>query len=86
VKTRGELETVVLEIHNTGDPIAPEVLPHIFEPMERGTHMQVIRSGRSIGLGLFIVRHIVLAHGGRVSVRSLPEEGTTFTVLLPRKP
>ena len=86
VTTRGEVDAVVLEVHNAGPPIAPELLGRIFEPMERGSHTQPGRSGRSIGLGLFIVRHIVLAHGGRVSVRSLVEEGTTFTVLLPRRP
>jgi PAS domain S-box-containing protein len=85
VTTRGEVDAVVLEVHNAGDPIAPEVLPRIFEPMERGLSAQTGQLGRSIGLGLFIVRHIVLAHGGRVSVRSVVEEGTTFTVLLPRK-
>ncbi|WP_224247826.1 hybrid sensor histidine kinase/response regulator [Hyalangium gracile] len=86
VTTRGEVDAVVLEVHNSGDPIEPDVLPRIFEPMERGSHLQAVRAGRSIGLGLFIVRHIVLAHGGRVSARSLADEGTTFTVLLPRHP
>jgi K+-sensing histidine kinase KdpD len=37
-----------------------------------------------VGLGLFIVREIVRAHGGRVEVRSGAEQGTTFTVHLPR--
>jgi sigma-B regulation protein RsbU (phosphoserine phosphatase) len=85
VTTRGEVDAAVLEVHNAGAPIPPEVLGRIFEPMERGTRLQMGPTGRSIGLGLFIVRHIVLAHGGRVSVRSMVEEGTTFTVLLPRK-
>ncbi|MCI0574024.1 MAG: ATP-binding protein, partial [Myxococcaceae bacterium] len=39
---------------------------------------------RSVGLGLYIVRHLVEAHGGKVDVRSAAEEGTTFTVRLPR--
>jgi sigma-B regulation protein RsbU (phosphoserine phosphatase) len=86
ITTRGEVDTVVLEVHNLGDPIPAEVLPRIFEPLERGAHVQVGRAGRSIGLGLFIVRHIVLAHGGRVSARSLADEGTSFSVLLPRRP
>jgi signal transduction histidine kinase len=86
VTTRGEVDSVVLEVHNKGDPIAPEVLPRIFEPLERGSHLQPSRSGRSIGLGLFIVRNIVLAHGGRVSARSTADDGTTFTMLLPRQP
>jgi phosphoserine phosphatase RsbU/P len=84
VTTRGDAEAVTLEVHNRGAPISPEVLPHIFEPLERGSPQQSGRQGRSIGLGLFIVRHIVLAHGGRVEVRSTEEEGTTFTVRLPR--
>jgi signal transduction histidine kinase len=85
VVTRGEGDTVTLEVYNQGEPIAPEVLPRIFEPLERGPHAQAVRQGRSIGLGLYIVRHIVEAHGGAVSARSTAEEGTCFMVRLPRK-
>jgi len=85
VATRGEADALVLEIHNRGEPISAELLPRIFEPLERGTEL-VDQEGRSIGLGLYIVRHLVLAHAGSVDVRSSVTEGTTFTVRLPRSP
>jgi PAS domain S-box-containing protein len=73
---------VRLCVHNEGEPIPPEQLARIFEPLERGTKSDP--GIRNIGLGLFIVDHIVKAHGGRVEVRSEAGEGTTFTVTLPR--
>jgi phosphoserine phosphatase RsbU/P len=82
VEARGERDAVVVSVHNRGEPISPDVLPHIFEPLQRGN--QVDRSVRSIGLGLYIVRQLVHAHGGSVLVRSSAEEGTCFTVRLPR--
>ncbi|MBF5045264.1 PAS domain S-box protein [Aggregicoccus sp. 17bor-14] len=83
VHTRGEEGHVLLEVHNAGAPIAPELLPRIFEPLQRAT-AELDRQGRSVGLGLYIVKQLVEAHGGRVGVRSTAEEGTTFTVRLPR--
>jgi signal transduction histidine kinase len=83
VRTRGTESELVLEVHNRGAPIPAEQLPLLFEPLARGASQQD-RMGRSIGLGLFIVRHIVEAHGGSITVRS-EEEGTTFTVHLPRQ-
>jgi phosphoserine phosphatase RsbU/P len=44
------------------------------------------RSKTSLGLGLFIVREIVLGHGGTIEVQSNAETGTVFTVRLPRRP
>ncbi len=82
LRTRGEGADVVLEVHNWGEPIAPERLPHLFKPLSRGTRADV--QTRSIGLGLYIVDHIVRAHGGWVRVESSPSAGTTFTVRLPR--
>lgn len=76
-------DEVVLRVHNEGRPIAPELLPVLFDAMTRGDTQGGQR--RSVGLGLFIVRHVVEAHGGRVSVQSEEGAGTTFTVRLPRR-
>jgi sigma-B regulation protein RsbU (phosphoserine phosphatase) len=75
--------TLVVAVHNEGPPIAPAVLPHLFEPFRRGS---ASAPATSTGLGLFIVSEIVRAHGGRVSVRSTAREGTTFTLWLPQPP
>ncbi|HVH44347.1 MAG TPA: PAS domain-containing protein [Labilithrix sp.] len=83
VTLRGEAEEVVLAVHNGGPPIPPDLRTRIFEPMQRGETV-IDSTGRSVGLGLYIVKHLVEAHGGRVEVRSSPEEGTVFDVRLPR--
>lgn len=84
VSTRADGEDVILEVHNGGDSTIPEEdLPRLFEPFHRGRGTRA-RSGRSLGLGLFITSQIVRAHGGTVGVRSRPGSGTTFIVRLPR--
>ncbi|MBL0695075.1 ATP-binding protein [Comamonas sp. JC664] len=84
VMSRGDADGVVLEVHNQGPPIPPERQPRIFEPLERATVRLEDQGRRSIGLGLYIVRSIVLAHGGTVEAHSSEAAGTTFTVRLPR--
>jgi PAS domain S-box-containing protein len=74
-------EQVRVEVHNEG-AIPPALLPQLFDPF-RGTRHRRDRS-RGLGLGLFIVREIVRAHGGTVDVTSSEAAGTTFSVLLPR--
>ena len=71
-----------LAVHNFGAPVPPELLPHIFEPLRRG-EQQVKLGARSVGLGLYIVQQIAVAHGGTVTVQSDQEHGTTFSVCLP---
>jgi signal transduction histidine kinase/CheY-like chemotaxis protein len=83
VKTRTEPGYALLEIHNEGTPISPELLPRLFEPLTRGAPTSGQQS-RSIGLGLYIVREIVRGHGGSVDVASAVDTGTTFTVRLPQ--
>ena len=75
-----EATELVLKVHNDGQPIPAAVLPHVFDPFRRGEEHGV---RDSLGLGLYIVRQIVAAHGGRVEVRSDRETGTTFVVHLP---
>ncbi|MDB4973219.1 MAG: sensor signal transduction histidine kinase [Myxococcaceae bacterium] len=85
VSTRGEPDVVVVEVQNQGDLIAHDRLPDLFKPLSRGvarTDMQT----RSIGLGLYIVESIVRAHGGTIEARSTVEDGTVFTMRLPRRP
>ncbi|NTX11137.1 PAS domain-containing protein [Myxococcus sp. CA056] len=75
---------LVLEVHNGGRPIPAHLLPHLFEPFRSGP--QTTRTLKmSYGLGLYIVREIVQAHGGGIEVSSTEEEGTTFMVTLPRR-
>jgi signal transduction histidine kinase len=76
-----EGQSVTLAIHNGGQPIPPDVLPRIFEPLTRAS---AGTDRHSIGLGLFIAHAIVAAHGGEILASSSPDAGTTFTVKLPR--
>jgi signal transduction histidine kinase len=85
VVTRREGEEGLFEVHNQGAPISAEVLPTLFEPFQRGREPGA-GAGGSLGLGLFITWQIAQAHGGRIEVRSTQEDGTTFTVRLPRRP
>jgi PAS domain S-box-containing protein len=78
-----EGDSVRVEVHNEGPPIPCELLSGIFEPFRRAVQGDAHPSS-GLGLGLFIVQRIAEVHGGTVEVRSLPGDGTTFTVRLPR--
>ena len=77
-------DKVRLAVHNTGAPIPPEHLPHLFERFYRVDSARG-RSEGGYGLGLAIARSITLAHGGKIWADSGPDRGTTFTVLLPQR-
>jgi signal transduction histidine kinase len=78
---REQGNSVTLTVHNGGPPIPSEVLPYVFEPLARG---RAEGASHSIGLGLFIARAIVAAHGGHIQVSSSADTGTTFTISLPK--
>jgi len=76
-----EGQEVVVSVKDTGVGISPNDLPHIFERFYRCDQS---RSQAGIGLGLSLARAIAQAHGGNITVTSNPNQGSTFTVTLPK--
>ena len=66
----------IVEIRDTGSAISEEQLDVLFEPLSN-------TGSEWTGLGLCVVREIVVAHHGTIDVQSAPGQGTTFTVMLP---
>ena len=75
-------EQVRLEIEDTGIGIAAEHLPHLGERFYRVDKARSREAGGT-GLGLSIARNIALVHGGQLALSSVPEQGTTVTLILP---
>ncbi len=73
-----------LVLSDTGPGISREELPKIFDRFYRSDSARKAESGGH-GLGLSIARIIIVAHGGKIRVRSKPGEGTTFSVVLPER-
>ena len=80
----GDAAFVRGEILSFGEPIPPLALPHIFEPFRRGS-LAKNDATRGLGLGLFITREIIRAHGGTIDVSSSAAEGTSFGFAIPRR-
>jgi signal transduction histidine kinase len=83
VSLRGEETQIRLSVENTGPSIPKELMSCLFEPLSRRAAVDSQGERESLGLGLFIVRHVVLAHGGNVAVEST-DGSTRFTVTLPK--
>jgi PAS domain S-box-containing protein len=81
VTTRGTGDEVVIDVHNEGSAIPAGDLERMFEPFERAASNG--SRARSVGLGLYISKQIVSAHGGVIEVQS-SDAGTVFRVRLPR--
>jgi Na+/proline symporter/signal transduction histidine kinase len=81
VYVQGEGPNARLRVQDQGPGVAPADQERIFQAFERGRSRPGVTG---LGVGLFVVREIVRAHGGSVTVESAPGQGTTFTVSLPR--
>ncbi|HVJ21344.1 MAG TPA: HAMP domain-containing sensor histidine kinase [Polyangiaceae bacterium] len=78
---RREDGSVSLSVADEGLGIMPEDIDHVFDPFRRAGRSSEAIAG--VGLGLFVARRIVEAHGGRIAVTSRPGKGSKFTVELP---
>lgn len=77
-------DDVRVVVRDTGEGIAAEDLPHIFDRFWRGDRSRSRADGAGSGLGLAITRQLVEAHGGRIDVQSELGEGTTLVITLPK--
>ena len=82
ISLTGTDDEVTLAVKNQGEPIPNEDIAALFEPFQTGAAQPDV--GGHLGLGLFITREIVAAHGGRIEAASSRDAGTTFTIQLPR--
>jgi CheY-like chemotaxis protein/two-component sensor histidine kinase len=77
---------VEIVVRDTGQGIAPEVLPHVFERFRQGDSSST-RAHGGLGIGLALVKHLIELHGGMVSAESPGTgQGATFRVSLPTTP
>ncbi|MFJ8083097.1 sensor histidine kinase [Streptomyces sp. NPDC096205] len=86
VHTEAYGDTSVLRVENTGPPVAPELLPTLTEPFQRGTDRARTDEHAGVGLGLAIVHSVVRAHGGTLDLAPRPTGGLLVTVRLPGAP
>ena len=85
VQVEGGPHAVTLALSNGGVPIAPEKMAMIFDPLTRGMPGEnSLGPSANLGLGLYITKEIVVAHGGTIGVVSTEAGGTIFTAVLPR--
>jgi signal transduction histidine kinase len=75
-------DEIAISVRNTGAPIPRATRESLFEPLVRGSDASP--GAYNLGLGLYVVREIALAHGGSTGVESEVESGTVFTIRLPR--
>jgi signal transduction histidine kinase len=85
VSARAEARFAILAVADTGVGIAEERIAGLFDPLSREGPL-LTRRGDGAGLGLPVVKAVVEAHGGTVTVESTPGQGTTVAITLPLAP
>jgi PAS domain S-box-containing protein len=81
VRLSGTPDDLLVSVSDTGRGIPADAMPYLFDAFYRAS-----KSSGSSGLGLFIVKSIVEAHGGRIWVESEENKGSTFSFTLPKQP
>lgn len=81
--SRGDAAHVT--VHNQGPPIPEQLRGSLFNPFRRGDRESRSSKTAGLGLGLYISRELVIAHGGSIEFDSSPGSGTTFRVILPQE-
>ena len=86
VTVKGKPDEIILSVHNEGQPIPRDKTETIFDSLTRVTREQSEEQmgSTNLGLGLYITKKIVVAHGGTIGVTSTEKGGTTFTAKFPR--
>jgi signal transduction histidine kinase len=84
VKMISTKQTAGFEVANSGEGIAEDILPHIFDRFYRADTSRTSGETKGYGLGLSLAKKIVELHGGELSVSSAPQATTTFHVSLPK--
>jgi signal transduction histidine kinase len=83
VRLETDNRVIRVHVHDEGGQIPPEDCAHLFDRFYR-VHKARDRNSGGTGLGLSIANEIAVLHGGQIVVQSNPQEGTTFTVQLPK--
>ncbi len=83
ITAKSSSDGVEVSVHNEGTPIPSDKIPKLFDSFYQLDNREADTDSTSLGLGLYICKEIIAAHGGTIDVRSSADEGTTFIVRLP---
>jgi signal transduction histidine kinase len=81
---RADNDSIEISVTDTGIGIAEEDIARVMEPFEQ-VEPSMVRTSGGVGLGLSLTKKMIEAHGGRLTLSSVPDVGTTATVWLPTK-